>query len=212
VSGPTSRTASRPTCSLLAGPNGAGKSTLFSLIELPGTFINADEIAARIDPDHPANAALQAGREALRLLDAAFLEQDSFVYETTLSSHQSINVLRRARMSGFYTQVVFVALQLADLHVQRVRDRVMKGGHHIPEAVIRRRYDVAFDNLTIAVPLCDELAVFDNSHAAGPSLRLTIDQGTIASNALTRALPFDQKIAACVAPALHMRAEDLFVA
>jgi predicted ABC-type ATPase len=207
-----SRTAPRPSCSLLAGPNGAGKSTLFSLIDLPGVFINADEIAARIDPGHPANAALQAGREALRLLDEAFLAQESFVYETTLSSHQSINVLRRARMSGFHTQLVFIALQLADLHVQRVRDRVLKGGHHIPEAVIRRRYDVAFDNLTIAVPLCDELAVFDNSHAAGPSVRLTIDHGAITSNALDRTKSFDQRIAACVAPALQMRAEDLFVA
>ncbi len=206
-----SRSAVQPSCSLLAGPNGAGKSTIFSLIDLPGIFINADEIAARIDPAQPANAALQAGREALRLLDEAFLAHESFVYETTLSSHQSINVLRRARMSGFRTQLVFVALQQVDLHVQRVRDRVLKGGHHIPEAVIRRRYDVAFDNLTIAVALSDELAVFDNSHAAGPSLRLTIDHGTIATNALSRTRPFDRRIAACVAPALSMRAEDLFV-
>jgi predicted ABC-type ATPase len=72
--------ADRPvTFSMLAGPNGAGKSTIFSLIDLPGTFINADEIAARLDPDHPSAAALQAGREALRLIDQAVTEQQSFV-------------------------------------------------------------------------------------------------------------------------------------
>jgi predicted ABC-type ATPase len=164
-----------------------------------------------LDPDHPSAAALQAGREALRLIDQAVTERQSFVYETTLSSHQSVNLLRRVRLADFRTQLVFIALQNADLHVQRVRDRVAKGGHDIPEAVIRRRYDVAFDNLTTVLPFCDEVAIFNNSYAKGPSLRLTLRAGTIVTNALSRAQSFDRRIAGCVAPALTLRAEDMFI-
>jgi predicted ABC-type ATPase len=164
-----------------------------------------------LNPDHPSAAALQAGREALRLIEQAVTEQQSFVYETTLSSHQSINLLRRVRMSAFRIQLVFVALDNADLHVQRVRDRVAKGGHDIPETVIRRRYDVAFDNLTVILPLCDEVAIFNNSYAKGPSLRLTLEAGSVISNSLSRTQSFDRRMATCVAPALKLRAEDLLV-
>jgi predicted ABC-type ATPase len=75
-----SEVARRPVCSLLTGPNGAGKSTLYSLIDLPGAFINADEIAARISPAIPELAAVQAGREVLGMIDEMFAHMRSFVY------------------------------------------------------------------------------------------------------------------------------------
>ncbi|MGN7293522.1 zeta toxin family protein [Rhizobium sp. SAFR-030] len=206
-----SAVADRPVCSLLTGPNGAGKSTLYSLIDLPGAFINADEIAARISPANPELAAVQAGREVLRMIDEMFAHRRSFVYETTLSSHQSIKVISRARQSGYKTQIVFIALQSAELHIQRVRDRVAKGGHHIPDETIRRRFEMSLEKLPLAVPYCDELAIFNNSFQSGPSLRLTVRDGRVESNALSRASGFDRRIAAVLAPALSLDAEVLFI-
>lgn len=197
---------------VLGGPNGAGKTSLYRKLHLPGQFVNADEVAKTIDPDHPETASLEAGRRVLETLDLLLAGAQDFTYETTLSSRQSVNLLRRARRLGYRALLVFIALESADLHVLRVAQRVRMGGHPIPEEAIRRRYEAAFRNLGEVVGICDAVSVFDNSSAQGYRLVLELEAGIITSNALTRALSFDRKIAACVAPALQKRAEDLFVA
>lgn len=207
-----SERAGDPICTIIAGPNGAGKSTIYGLIDLPGEFINADDIARELNPDQPASASLPAGREVLRILDEKFLAKASFCYETTLSSHQAIRVIQKARLAGYHTQLLFVALASADLHVQRVRDRVMKGGHDIPEDTIRRRYDVSFENLTKAVPLCDEVAIFDNSSAAGPMACIELLFGRISRNSLSRDKPLDRRIAGSVAAGLGLPLDHILPA
>ncbi|OLP61445.1 hypothetical protein BJF93_00460 [Xaviernesmea oryzae] len=77
----------RPELVVLAGPNGAGKSSLYKIARFSGVFINADEIARRLDPENPQQKSMAAGRQAIRRLDEAFLAGVDIVYETTLSSH-----------------------------------------------------------------------------------------------------------------------------
>jgi predicted ABC-type ATPase len=144
----------RPTCTVIGGPNGGGKSSLYETINFSGAFINADVVARQINPDKPGDAALAAGRQVLRMLDQALRARMAFCYETTLSSNHSLRVLSRARLRGYHVSIIFIALQDRELHVQRVRDRVSKGGHMIPDAIIRRRYDLSFLNLAKAIPLC----------------------------------------------------------
>lgn len=204
----TARVAS-PTCTIIAGPNGAGKSTVYHLIELPGEFINADDIARKISPVDPDSASFQAGREALRMLDEKLLHKSDFTYETTLSSHQSVRIIQQARLRGYRTQLIFIALPNAELHVERVRDRVMNGGHHIPEDTIRRRYTVSFDNLVKAMPLSDEIAIFANSDKSGPATLVGIRAGRIERNFLKESNPFDRRIATCVAAGLNVPLEAI---
>ena len=57
---------------IIAGPNGAGKTT-FAAEFLPNearcpTFINADLIAAELNPLQPDLAAIQAGRLMLKMI------------------------------------------------------------------------------------------------------------------------------------------------
>ena len=59
---------------IIAGPNGAGKTTLAREL-LPNEaetsiFINADLLAAGLDPLQPDRAAIQAGRMMLQMIDA----------------------------------------------------------------------------------------------------------------------------------------------
>jgi predicted ABC-type ATPase len=133
-----------------------------------------------------------------------FLTKASFCYETTLSSHQAIRVLQRAQLAGYHTQLLFVSLVHPDLHVQRVRDRVMKQGHDIPEETVRRRYDISFQNLTTAIPLCHEVAVVDNSYPSGPVVRVELLNGRITRNGLSSARQLDRRIAGCVAMGLNL--------
>jgi predicted ABC-type ATPase len=200
-----------PECMVLGGPNGAGKTSLYKRLHLPGQFVNADEVAKTIDPVRPETASLEAGRRVLQTLDELFSSASDFTYETTLSSRQSVNLLHRAQKLGYRTLLVFIALQSADLHVLRVAQRVRMGGHPIPEDAIRRRYEAAFRNLGEVAGLCDAVSVFDNSSAEGYRLVLELEAGIIVTNALSRAQSFDRRIAECVAPALTLRAEDMFI-
>lgn len=82
-------------CTILGGPNGSGKSSIFHELNPPGRFINADVIARQISPVHPESVSLAAGKQVLRELRQVIKDQQDFVYETTLSSHQSIELIRQ---------------------------------------------------------------------------------------------------------------------
>jgi len=50
------------------------------------------------------------------------------------------------------------------MSIDRVADRVRKGGHNIPESVIRRRYTAGIQNLfRVYRPILDSWRLFDNS-------------------------------------------------
>jgi predicted ABC-type ATPase len=198
----------RPSCSILAGPNGAGKSTIYKNLALPGVFVNADEVARGLDASNPEANSLRAGRLVLETLNRLIAARQDFVYETTLSSHQSVNLLRQVGESGYKTLVIFVALVTPDLHVQRVAQRVSRGGHHIPEPVIRRRYDVAFQNLTACIPLSETTMVFDNS-AAGARLVLQVSGNTITHQHIDPQNSFDRRIASCIAAGVDIPIETI---
>jgi predicted ABC-type ATPase len=146
-----SDTAGKPNCTILGGPNGSGKSTIYDTLDLPGRFINADIIARGINPAQPEAASMTAGRQTLAELDRTIAAGESFVYETTLSSQQSIDLMRTAKSADFDVGLVFVMLRSADMHVGRVATRVARGGHHIPEDTIRRRYETALKRLPDAI-------------------------------------------------------------
>jgi predicted ABC-type ATPase len=54
---------------------------------------------------------------------------------------------------------------MPELAVERVKLRVEAGGHYVPEATIRRRYDVGIRNLfNLYIPVCDYWIMIDNSN------------------------------------------------
>jgi Uncharacterized protein conserved in bacteria len=53
-------------------------------------------------------------------------------------------------------------LSSVDLAISRVAQRVKQGGHHIPEAVIRRRYQAGLDNFPIYAKLVNDWSLFNN--------------------------------------------------
>jgi predicted ABC-type ATPase len=51
-----------------------------------------------------------------------------------------------------------------DLAIERVRTRVLEGGHNVESHVIKRRYKNGIKNLfNIYIPIVDEVMIFDNS-------------------------------------------------
>lgn len=199
----------QPVCTVIGGPNGSGKSTIFDHLTLPGHFVNADLVARGINPTAPEGASLAAGRQTLAALERLLAARESFVYETTLSSRQSLTLMRDAVTAGYEVGLIFVALNSPELNVSRVAQRVLKGGHHIPEDTIRRRYETALRRLPQAIRLAAGSMLFDNSAASGPRLLLRVRAGLIEANDLDARDPFHARLASAVGEALAMPAAQV---
>lgn len=90
-----------------------------------------------------------------------------FAFETTLAAKSFAPFLRECRTKGYTINLMYFWLRSPDLAVERVAKRVASGGHSIPEANIRRRYERGLRNLfNLYLPLCDGWMVFDNSDPA----------------------------------------------
>ncbi len=154
-----------PTLNVIAGPNGSGKSTLTSSIWFEGNanLIDPDAIARRLSASRPALAAVPAAREAILRCKALLSEHKSFTLESTLAGHGAMSIVRHAKAAGYRTFLVYVSLGDPDLHIERVRLRVSRGGHDIPDTDIRRRYWRSLSHAPEAIHLVDEAVVLDNS-------------------------------------------------
>ena len=80
----------------------------------------------------------------------------SVAVETTLSSRSYLDKLRGWIDMGYRTSLHFIELPSADFAVQRVAARVAAGGHAVPEADVRRRFERGVRLFAIAYkPLVD---------------------------------------------------------
>ncbi len=153
---------------VIAGPNGAGKSTFAAeYLEREGggrPFVNGDDIAANLNPEDPATAAQEAGRIALRRMDAHVASGTDFAVETTLSGRAYAARIRRWQARGYRVAIIYLRLRSPDRAVERVARRVREGGHHIPEDVIRRRFERSWRNFReLYREVADEWLVYDSS-------------------------------------------------
>jgi predicted ABC-type ATPase len=159
-----------PRVVVLAGPNGAGKSTTAPAI-LQGAlhvneFVNADQIAVELSAIAPETMAFEAGRAMLARLQELASQRIDFAFETTLASRTFAPWLQTLSTSGYLVLLVFVWLPNPEAAIARVSDRVRRGGHNIPEDVIRRRYRGGIQNFfTLYQPLADRWHMIDNSDA-----------------------------------------------
>ncbi|GHA73024.1 AAA family ATPase [Cognatilysobacter bugurensis] len=181
----------RPRLFVLAGVNGAGKSSLggFHLERHgigPDEWFNPDA-AARMLVDAglpPAEANAEAWHIGKDLIEAAIADRRPHAFETTLGGN-TIPALVRAACRTHAVRMWFCGLDKPERHLRRVRERVARGGHDIPEAKIRARYESAVVNLISLMPELAELKVFDNSADAmdgtipDPVLVLHLEQGRV---------------------------------
>lgn len=172
-----------PELFVIAGPNGAGKTT-FAREYLPNfakcrEFVNADLIAGGLSPFSPGAAAIQAGRIMLDKIGTLAAQRHTFAFETTLSGRGYLTLFKRLKGEGYRIHIVFLWLPRVELAIQRVKERVRRGGHSVPEHDIRRRFDRGVRNLlTEFHPLVDSWVLFDNS-ASQPRLVAQANGGEI---------------------------------
>jgi len=159
---------SGPNIIIVAGPNGAGKTTAAADILVGALavheFVNADVIAKGLSAFQPESVAFDAGRIMLQRLHHLTEQRVNVAFETTLASRTFASWIKTLTATGYQFHLVFISLPSADMALARVRRRVLEGGHHVPEDVIRRRYDAGLKNFfRIYRPLAASWRFYDNS-------------------------------------------------
>jgi predicted ABC-type ATPase len=164
---------------VLAGCNGAGKSSIggAALRATGAPYFNPDEAARAIlganarrgVPTAQGQANAAAWTEGRRLLERAIREKLDFAFETTLGGQTMTGLLLQAAREHHPVHVWFAGLASVELHLERVRRRVARGGHDIPEAKVRERYVKGRENLIRLLPYLASLRVYDNSAEADPA-------------------------------------------
>jgi len=160
---------------VLAGTNGAGKSSLAGAMirESGGEYWNPDEAARELRARNPKLEQAEANALAWRLgvaqLDRALREGRDYFFETTLGGETIADRLEQAMEAGHDVRIWYAGLATPEAHLARVAARVRAGGHDIPEADVRRRFDRSRLNLIALLPQLTELKVYDNSTEADPA-------------------------------------------
>lgn len=160
-----------PNVYIIAGPNGAGKTT-FAREFLPNyancrVFINADLIAQGMSPFDPEKAAFRAGRLMLEEIETQAARGVDFGFETTLSGKGHLHVVRGLKKRGYEVHIFYLWVPSAELTLARIRERVLRGGHDVAEAVVRRRFERSIGHfLGPYGRLADRWILFDNSGVA----------------------------------------------
>lgn len=166
--------AETPILWIIAGPNGSGKSSLYSSTEIEAFdqsiwIINPDlltERICRIERLSLQEANLAAVIRIEAWVEASILAHQTIGVESVLSTDKYRRLVLAAKTKQFEFRLIYVVLASPDLNVERVRLRVKKGGHDVPEAKIRERWFRSVRQLPWFLEQADQAWIFDNSGAA----------------------------------------------
>ena len=148
---------------IIGGVNGCGKSSLTGTLKAErsdlGIIVDPDKITAELGGDE-----YEGGKVAVEKLERALADGVSFTQETTLSGGYARKLARRAKEAGYYIRLYYVGLDSLQESLQRIENRVRKGGHDIPRRDVEARFARRFSDVVKILPYCDEARFFDNDN------------------------------------------------
>jgi predicted ABC-type ATPase len=105
-------------------------------------FINADNIAVELSQgDDIRKVRLQAGKMFLKKLRDHINENKSFVVETTLAGKCYFpRIIEELKRKKYKIILIYIFIASAAEAVNKVKQRVKKGGHSVPEEDVVRRF------------------------------------------------------------------------
>ena len=155
---------------IIAGPNGSGKTT-FARTFLPeyakcDRFINADLIAIGLSPFSPQQVAIKSGKLVLGQIKEYSNSGVDFGFETTMSGVTYLKYFKMLKDKGYKIHIFFLWIPSSQLAVARVKDRVAQGGHNVPVADIKRRFERSTEKFFKQYRLlADQWMLFNNEQS-----------------------------------------------
>ncbi|PSL49318.1 putative ABC-type ATPase [Chitinophaga niastensis] len=98
------------------------------------------------------------------LRNQLLLSGQTYSFETVMSHPSKLDEIKHAKTLGYKTYLYFIATTTPAINISRVKNRISKAGHAVPEKSIISRYPKSLDNLAGATALVDKAYFFDNSN------------------------------------------------
>ena len=158
----------------MAGPNGSGKSSAYqdTAYKFEGRtlwIVNPDLLTVRVrDVEGLAqgDANLAAIQRIERWLESSIDVHKSVGVETVLSTDKYRRLVTKAKQLGFAIWLIYVVLDSPERNIERVRLRVRKGGHAVPDDKIRSRWTRSLAQFPWFLEQSDAAWIYDNSGAS----------------------------------------------
>ena len=148
----------KPEIIVFAGPNGSGKSTITKLAKIIKPYINADDIKSSL---HCSD--IEAAQKATLMRESYVNNNESFSFETVLSTRRNLDLLIKAKQKGYFIRVIYVLTVNSQINVYRVKQRFANGGHDVPKEKVISRYENALKLIPELVQVSDVCHIYDNS-------------------------------------------------
>lgn len=138
-----------PVLTIVAGPNGAGKSTHSKeiLIHDGIEVFDFDKEYYSIWSEFNFDPYIQSGAfdraQALYIekRTRALTERIDFAFESNFHTSEILSTVDLFGSKGYSLDLIFICLESPEIAIERVKDRVAKGGHSVEVATIRYRFD-----------------------------------------------------------------------
>ncbi|MBB6129408.1 zeta toxin family protein [Mucilaginibacter lappiensis] len=183
----------QPQLYVFAGPNGAGKSTLSASMLAPGTPVfDGDKELALLKqqfPDTDSGNLYEAvnGHVFSDWKNKAKKERIDCAFETNFRSADVMNSVKEFKDQGYEIRLIFFGLDNVEASIDRVKLRVLNGGHEVSLDNIKANYESGLKNLESYYQAFDSVHIVKgfptNEQDNKLSSYLTIERGQIKEQA-----------------------------
>ena len=157
-----------PVLTIIAGPNGAGKSTHSKdlVAHLAIEAFDFDKEFYSIWSQFSFDPAIEQGafdRAQLLYIERraeALQRQSSFAFETNYHTQEILSVIDQFKTSGYKLELIFICLEDISIAIERVKERVAKGGHQVSEEIISERFKKGLALLDESFLLYDNVSIY----------------------------------------------------
>lgn len=169
---------------MLGGANGVGKTTWYQLgiedkainPELP--FINIDLIVSRELGGYTAENLAKADQIGRERMKALLHDRKDFMIESNLAKSADYEWIELLRKNGYETVLFFLGTNNVEINKNRVRARILEGGHAVADAIIEQRYQMGLSYLKARVLDFSDATLIDVSEHR-PRIMAQLENGRI---------------------------------
>lgn len=151
------------TYTIIGGVNGVGKSSFTGILKEQrsdlGTIIDVDKITAELGGN-----SLAGSKASLIKIQNCIENGVSFTQETTLSGRKTAATAKLVKEAGYHVRLFYIALDTAAESLERIHNRVKRGGHNIQGTDVLRQFGERWEAVAKVLPFCDEAEFYDNDN------------------------------------------------
>jgi predicted ABC-type ATPase len=181
--------ATKPTIYVLAGANGVGKTTVnpfFIPKNVP--YVNADDFAYQLRQrlGNDVNVQELANAEALEQMNIFIAKRKTFAIETNLADNETWLFLIGIQGLGYDLHLNFFGVSDVEICINRVRNRVLQGGHYVRPDIVIARYKIGLGLLKHYKNVPNKLVLTDNRTTSINCVEMSLGEIVFQNEALPK--------------------------